>query len=257
MTLEALLTEAEAHFPALAPARQRLRDHLTVHLARGVPLPRHLEDYLLTVACVLGEAGALEALERHVLSTVRGNIARVLGPGAACEDVLQNLRRKLLVSVDGAPAKLVNYTGAAPLRSWVRTIAVRMALEARSQEQGRLSEPLGGDVYDSDRNLELQLLKAEHGPRFKAAFEGAFSTLEVRDRALLRLHFLNGVSLERLGGMYGAHKSTLSRRLARIRLAILEALRAQLSSDLRLNDQELDSLLRELGSQLSISIPAE
>ncbi len=45
---------------------------------------------------------------------------------------------------------------------------------------------------------------------------------------MLRLHFLEGLSLNQIGAMYQVNKSTISRRMARARETLLERTRERL-----------------------------
>ncbi|WP_395812894.1 sigma factor-like helix-turn-helix DNA-binding protein [Archangium minus] len=58
----------------------------------------------------------------------------------------------------------------------------------------------------------------------------ALAALPSRERTVLRLHLVEGLSLERIGTVYRTHKSTVSRWLARAREEVLAGTRSRLAS---------------------------
>ncbi len=71
---------------------------------------------------------------------------------------------------------------------------------------------------------------------------------------LLRLHYLETFSLERLATLQQVHTSTIKRRLAEARADALAAVRKLLRERLRLSDDEGMSLLRFLESRMDLSL---
>ena len=119
--------------------------------------------------------------------------------GATVEDELrQEVRRKLLVASPDGAIKLVRYAGRGKLRGLVKVVAVRSALDLVRRERGRPAGP----PEDLERlaspaeNPELHVLKAHYREAFRAAFARAVEGLERRDRNILRLHLLGGMTLE-------------------------------------------------------------
>ena len=70
----------------------------------------------------------------------------------------------------------------------------------------------------------------------------------------MKLVFVDGLSLERVGRLRGAHKSTISRQVARIRALLLEEVFTELSSALGLRRSELESLVKLLDSHIELSM---
>src|SRR6185436_3937910 len=97
----------------------------------------------------------------------------------------------------------------------------------------------------ADRTLEL--LRGKYATDFGTALREAFASLEPGERDVLRMHFLEGLSLNQIAAMYQVNKSTISRRMAKAREALLERTRA-------LPPTELDSLLEQLGPRLDLSL---
>lgn len=165
------------------------------------------------------------------------------------DEVAQQVREKLLVE-----KRLAGFTAEGPLGAWLRAVAVRLALNAR--RPGAREVPCA-DLPDqplADPDPELALLRARHRAAFKTAFEAAMHGLSSRERTLLRLTTLDGLSLASVGQMYGKDASTVSRWLAAAREALLEGTRAALATTLKLDSNGLDSVMRAADSELNVSL---
>jgi len=103
---------------------------------------------------------------------------------------------------------------------------------------------------------ELQLLRGRHGPDVSQALREAFEALEGRDRALLRMHFLDGLNLERLGLVFQVSRATAGRMMFTARTRLLEQTLALLRERLGVGSSELASLLGDLRSRLDVSLHA-
>jgi len=97
-------------------------------------------------------------------------------------------------------------------------------------------------------------MRGRYGAEFGRALRQAFGELESQERNILRLHFLESLSLNQIGAMYQVNKSTISRRMARARETLLWRTRERLEEQLSLEPSELDSLLELLGPRLDLSL---
>jgi RNA polymerase sigma-70 factor (ECF subfamily) len=84
----------------------------------------------------------------------------------------------------------------------------------------------------------------------------AISTLDAEQRNLLRLHYLEGLTLDELAAFFGVHRATIARRVAEAREAVSDGMAERLKAALGLSAADLDSLLVLLRSQLEVSISA-
>jgi RNA polymerase sigma-70 factor (ECF subfamily) len=98
------------------------------------------------------------------------------------------------------------------------------------------------------------MLKGRARDAFREAFERGVMSLTARDRNLLRLHLLGGVTLEKLAAMYDVHRATIVRWLAAARAAVLEETRRGLGAELGLGASELESLMVAVQSRLDVSV---
>ncbi len=263
--LEAHLAEVLATARAAWPDLALPTDVFLRYLAERVPEQGslmealrglHVADLYLACACAQGLPAAHIALDTRFLPKVDAAVARVEGPGDGVAEVRQRLRERLLSSEDGKPPRIAGYQGTGPLVAWLRAAAVRTALNSRrsarrrahAEEEALAEGPMAGG------DLELSYLRQQHRADFQVALAEALAALPTRERTVLRLHFVEGLSLERIGAMYQTHKSTVSRWLARAREDVLSDVRRRLAERLQLSSEELQSLLRVVRSQLDASI---
>jgi RNA polymerase sigma-70 factor (ECF subfamily) len=224
-------------------------------------LKPHLGDKLgsLDAAGLLLAAGALAQQPSAVLcfdQLLKAEVRRAVGPldksNTLVDEATQLVRERLLFG-GGAP-KLAEYSGQGALAAWLRAVAVRLALNAKrvgAREDAVASVP---DTALADPDPELALLRARHCEQFKEAFAAAIGKLSPRERTVMRLTSLDGLTLLQVGQMYGKDQSTVSRWLATARQTLLTATREELAAKLKLTSAELDSVMRAADSELNLSI---
>jgi RNA polymerase sigma-70 factor (ECF subfamily) len=105
-------------------------------------------------------------------------------------------------------------------------------------------------ALDPAPSPEHGLLQARYASDLQAAFDGAVRSLAPRQRSLLRLHFLDGLPLERLAHVYGVHRTTLGRWIADACNHVFARTRERLGQAHRLSASTLDSLVRVLRTEL-------
>ena len=216
----------------------------------------HAADLFLACACSLGIAPSLAAFERVHLSRVPALVKRMDPSAAFADDVAQTIRERFLIPGQGGRARIAEYSGRGPLSNWVRVIALRTALRLRREGRrdgtfaaGENHPQLAGPV-----DPELDYLKLRYRAAYEEAFEAALASLPDRDALLLKLHYLDGLSIDRIGALYGIHRSTVARWRSSIRRTILASTREQLQRRLSLTESEFDSLVALIRSQLAVSI---
>jgi RNA polymerase sigma-70 factor, ECF subfamily len=101
---------------------------------------------------------------------------------------------------------------------------------------------------------ELDVVRARYAGEFKAALEGALAKLQAQDRTVLRLHYVDGLNIDQIGGIYRVHRSTVARWIARTREGLLAEARQVLMTQLRLTTKEFQSLVAAMQSQIHLSI---
>ena len=102
---------------------------------------------------------------------------------------------------------------------------------------------------------ESGVLRVDQQVQFREAFRKAVALLTVRQRALLRLNLLDGLTIDELAPLYGAHRSSVARWLADAKSALEAETRRLTAQLLRLDPAEVDRLLSraQQGFELSLS----
>ena len=253
--LQSLHARGKKSWPAIALEPEAFARHLgALWSARKVsPETLRAEDLYLACACALGEPRALSALEpllAQACSALPG------GSAAMSDEVRQDLREKLLVP-DGDEAPLIaTYSGEGPLATWLKVIAVRAALRRHrgTTREVALEDAQLSDQQEARPDPELDYLKLRHGEDFRSAFRDAAQALAPRDRIVLRLYYVDGLGVERIGAMYQVHASTVTRWMQASREALLVETKRLLGERLRLSGVEVESLLGMLRSGMQASL---
>jgi RNA polymerase sigma-70 factor (ECF subfamily) len=97
-------------------------------------------------------------------------------------------------------------------------------------------------------------MKGEIRREVEADFEQALERLEDRERLLLRLYLVSGMTMEDIGKTLGVAHQTVSRRLVKARKRLLADVRDQLAGLLKVSKSELRSIVRLVASELNLSI---
>lgn len=225
----ALATCQRAHADfGVDPAR--FAAHLGAQAGRALPDEPRLCDLYLAFASACGNPAAIAKLEAEVLPVARAAV-RALGVAPdAVDETLQRVREKLLVGGDDRRPRLFDYRGQGSLCAWVRVIAVReqlMSLRGRAIEV-TLSDAVLAATPDPADDPSLAYLREHHRAALRGALADGLAALSERERALLRYSLIDDLRLEEIGTIYGTHKSTISRWLARARTRLWRETRAAL-----------------------------
>jgi len=214
------------------------------------------DELALVAGLRTGSADAHRVFEARYLAPLGGSLGGLRLGDAELDEVKQRTREKLLVPDTSGVLRVEAYAGRGRLGGLVRVVATREAISLRRRsarevglEGGALAEPL---ARSWDPGIEI--LKGEAREAFVAAFEAAVRGLTSRDRTLLRLHLLGGVTLEKLAEMYGVHRATVVRWLAAARQTVLDETRRGLSASLQIRGPELESLMDAVRQSLDVSV---
>jgi RNA polymerase sigma-70 factor (ECF subfamily) len=110
------------------------------------------------------------------------------------------------------------------------------------------------DAMPAGANPELDYLKARYNAEFRAAFEKAVTELSDRERVVLRYHYVNGLSQERIAHIYQISQATVSRWIANARDSIRRHAELELRKRLQANSSELESIAALLKSEFDMSL---
>jgi RNA polymerase sigma-70 factor, ECF subfamily len=213
--------------------------------------PAHSADLLLASACARGEADAIARFEREFLGNVPAFVAHISTDPVFLDDLLQRLRVRLFVALPGKASRIADYQGRGPLGGWLRVTAVRAALDLK-REQPRLDERV--DAQAVPRDVELDLARRRDGGAFKEAVTDALASLEAEERTILRLRYVDGLTVEKIGVIYGVHASTIVRKLTASRERVGLRVRQALFARQKLQGEDIAALAAQVESQLDLSL---
>lgn len=258
--LQELLACGRAAWPSVDVPGEAFMHHLAAVCAPDEDAVERLralkaEDIYLACACALGVPAALAALDNLYLSQVKVFLGRTKSTPDFVDEVRQALRVKLLVGSGGAPPKITEYSGRGSLTSWLRVVAIRVAADLQRGADARPhDDEAAAEALADDWDPEFSYLKERYRVEFKEAFQVAFAQLTSKQRNVLRLHVVDGLSIDQIGVILRVHRSTAARWIASTREGILAHAQRVLEERLRLRPGEFESFARLLNSQLDLSV---
>lgn len=169
------------------------------------------------------------------------------------DEIRQRVLEVVVVGGERGPA-IASYGGRADLRGWLRSVAVRTALKRWSRDRRDQSlDPDDDDLSALADDPQLAHLKATYAGAVVTALRDALGTLAPRARTLLRLHYLDGLTVDDLGRMYNVHRATAARWVAAAREDVFEETRLRVEAHLGLGEDSAASVVRLVQSQLAVS----
>lgn len=257
------LAQAIQHWPSVRLEPARFLAHWAQRLPSGADAEKafellHVEDLYLACACAEGDPEGLRQLRTTLARAVMPVLRQVDSAPSFVDEMEQRLMERLLVGAEGRAPRISEYAGRGSLENWLRAAALRVALnEKRSQRRNpeqAISQELLVQMAAPSKDVQLDMLKARYRHDFNAAFGAAVLKLTGQERNLLRLHFVDALSLSQIGAVYQADKSTISRWISKTRLSLLHLTRSGLEARLGPAALELDSLMKWMDSQLDVSL---
>ena len=213
-----------------------------------------LDDLYLAQACAAGDPVAITACAAVTDEAVRRSLRAMRLSDDMIAELAQDVRTKLFVADGGAP-RIETYSGRAALASWVRTIATRAAVDRlRRRELVDPDDDALESVPASAGGPELEHFRARYQAEFKQAFEEALASLEVRERNVLRHHFIDRLTVDAIGALYGVHKSTAFRWLEAARETLSKRTMNRFHQRVRATPSEMASIVRLLQSNIELSL---
>jgi RNA polymerase sigma-70 factor (ECF subfamily) len=258
--LAQLLESGRLAFPDLALSPESFVRHLALRLAAAADPVRAMaevrgDDLYLACACAEGVPGAVAALEGLHFAALGRAVARINGAPEFADEVKQELRERLFLRRGEEPPGIASFAGAGSLAGWLRISAQRAALNLQRRRPGR---PLEREeqLIDSraGHDPEMELLKARFRPEFDRALRESLTTLEPRERLILRLHYVDGLSTRQIGKLQGKNQSTVSRAVAAARARLRDATLRSLRERLKLSDSQVESIAGLVVSRLELSL---
>jgi RNA polymerase sigma-70 factor (ECF subfamily) len=250
--LAALLARARASRPEVSASDEGFLAQLMRHLTPPEADEAYVGDLYLATACLEGKPAALSRFRSELLSELRRYLARAHGSEDFADEVVQALSERVLLRGPDGRTRLAEYTGRGELMGWLRVGAIRLALNMKRDAE----PPATGDFSSTaaEADLELDVLKAQYRAPFARALTETLRSLPQKQRNVLRLHSLDGLTVDRIGKMFRVDKSTISRWISAARAAIFERTRQELQKHFAVSDSELDTVMGVLNSRYDVSV---
>lgn len=250
--------EARAAWPAIAPVAVEawLAAVGAGMVDAGDVLARigelHAGDLYLAQACAGGDAKAIAAFDHGCRDTVMGSLRTMGLADDVIADVAQDVRAKLLA---GSNPRIGTYTGRASLRTWTRTVATRAAVSRlRKKPQAHVDDEVLAALPAPGDGPEEQHFRAKYKVELKAAFEEAMASLTAQQRNVLRHHYVDTLSIDEIGALYGVHRTTAFRWLETARATLAKRTQSGFAARIKATPSELRSIVRLLQSNIELSL---
>lgn len=250
-----LLGEAMARRPGIHVDETTFGAAVAMHFSGGAASEVYAADLLVALGCLGNDPVALSIFEAEYVGDARRALARLRLDPATVEELLQHVRAKVLVGTGSGP-RLASYSARGPLAGWVRAIAVHEAMSARRADvrRGPHDGPSAIERMPMGEGPELAQLRAMYAVPFKTAFAEVLASLAARDRNVLRLVYVDGLTADQVGLAYGVHRVSVARWLQQIRAALFSRTKQLLQERLRLSPTEFESMTRMCLSQIDVSL---
>ncbi|MFN0251575.1 MAG: sigma-70 family RNA polymerase sigma factor [Kofleriaceae bacterium] len=231
------------------------REHFAAALARhGAEVTKPIDLYL-AVACMGRDRRAIEIVQAMLATEVRFASQKTTATPDQLAEVTAKVARILFVDEEERPAALRGYSARGDLKGYLRVIATRELV--RMVNAGRREVGLDDNLIDAlvpRTDPEISILRERYRSDVDDALKDAVQTLDDRERALLRYAFVECLTVEEIGTMYGVHRSTASRWVVAAREHLGEAIRSAIAARLKIHIDEVDSIVRLVQSRIDVSL---
>jgi RNA polymerase sigma-70 factor, ECF subfamily len=248
MLLRKARADACAIWPGIAVSEEAFPSYVAERLVAARDLELYGRELFLAFACFFGDPVAIRALDGEYLSRTEVAVAKVDGARPFLDEVKQALRIRLLI---GPPPRIAQYAATGPLAAWLRVAALRLAFDLRRTVAVHddafleaMAEPFTADLPGNAREREA----------VQRALRAAFDDLSVRQRNVLRLHYVDSLNIDEIGGIYRVHRATAARWLATIRTQLFDTVAEEVKRELDFSESDFQSVLNRIQSQLDISL---
>lgn len=200
----------------------------------------------LACACTEGIAGAAERFYELFGERIPVFLGKLAQTPDQIDEVRQTVLVRCLLALGDQPPALVTYSGRGSLEGWVRATAVREAL-ALQRDRERHVELTTSVIEHPDADP----LIAHYREPVARAFATATAALPREHRALLRLHYVHGITTAQLAQMLQVSRATLVRRLTDARDDLFAHLQSALGG---VPPEDCAQVLRLVKSQVDLRL---
>lgn len=215
----------------------------------------HPEDVAWAAALASGNRDALDRYERELVPAITAQARKRGCSDDEVSELQQILRARLFVG-DGEGPAIAHYEGRSPLRAWILVAAMREAVRMRQKAAREPATELETlvELAEREQPAASAVDKERYRVAFRSAFRTALQTLEPRERNVLRMHLLEGLTIDEVGAAQGVHRATAARWLTQARETVSKSVRRDLMKQLGVDPFETDELLRWVQSRIDVSL---
>jgi RNA polymerase sigma-70 factor, ECF subfamily len=251
--LERAWTAGRAAWPGVEPEPIALANRLGERVTRApvheVLARLHAADLYLACAAGRRDPAAARAFDRRLGPLIEAAARQAGADATLAADVRQQVTIDVLVGDDRGPG-ICRYGGRGDLRGWLRSVAVRTAW--RHLERTRRDAPWTDDgALGTDDDPAVAHLRRRWADELRDALAEALASLGSRQRTLLRLAYVDGLTVDELGRIYQVHRATAARWVAAARDALFDETRLRVEAAV---DADLSSVIRLVRSQVHLSL---
>jgi RNA polymerase sigma-70 factor (ECF subfamily) len=219
------------------------------HVIRSMPAA----DLYLAAACTAGDAAAIAAFHESIFPVIRPALVKLALSKTTIDEAEQRVLVMILVGDPTRPA-IATYGGRGRLKSWVRSIGVRTARRLAGVTDGSGGDDELDRLTASVHDPELELLREQYREQVRTALAAALAALAERPRNVLRQYYIDGLTIDQLASLYHVDRATTARWVIGARSAVLDGTRDRLRNVLGASNDEVESILRLVRSQLDLSL---
>ena len=253
-------TRHDEHLEARLRERARvcgLEGHVEAALALvpdREPSTDDLDAIVIVAGCLAGDRRAQACFAERYFRRVRPALKSIGLDDASTDDIQQRVWVKLFVGGGTEQPAIVEYLGKGDLAAFVKVVATRLALSERRRDKPRAGDEALVHLPDRTASPQFAYLNASEGALLRSTVEEAAKALSAEQRVLLRLCYVDGLTVDEIGATYNVHRATAARRVARARALLILNVRKLLKNRLNVDSSELDSVMRDVQSALHVSI---
>lgn len=257
--LAGALAKAQQAWPGLALTDERFLLHFAEKLAEEPDPVAALgglcvADLFFACACASGDPAAIAAFETRFMPRAASHFARNGSLAPHADELMQLVRMRLLVADGVDRPRIAEYSGRAPFGGWFSVVVKRIAIDYTDKHK---LDPAGNAEKmpaSPEPDPELEYLRIHHQGDLDAAFKEALASLPLKTANLLRLFYLEGVSADSAGALYGVTERSIHRLIARARSRIMRDTESRLGAKLNLTVSQVGTLIAIMRSQVDVSL---
>jgi|GEM_PF-3083010 len=162
------------------------------------------------------------------------------------DDLVQERLSRLLLPLDA-----VKYRGRGRLAAWLRRCVVNDWIDATRRKRMVSLESIDVDAHAAVvLEAEVESVARRFRPHFRVALGAAFDALPDRDRTMLRMIHIDGLTAKQVGAVLGMHRGSVQRRLGLLRDGLRTSVIEHLERRFGIGASEASSVLRAFAGRL-------